>query len=108
MLEHGVITEESSAIGDGSSFEGKNRYQAELAVEAAETFALYPDGGQSVAAPEWEPGRMESDDVDRHEASGPPDIQFTSIDNAGTLADDEADDGEITAPVGDASRDETG
>ena len=108
MLEHGVITEESSAVGDGSSFEVKNRYQAELAVEAAETLAVYPDGGQSVVASEWEPGRTTPDEVEPHDASRPPDSQVTSTDDAVTRTDDEADDGAITAPVGRASRDETG
>ena len=103
MLEHGVITEESSAVGDGSSFGVKNRYQAELAVEDAEILALYPDGGQSVAAPEWEPGRTTPDEVEPHDASGPPDSQVTSIDKV-TRTDDEADE----APVGSARRDETG
>ena len=99
MLEHGVITEESSAVGDGSSFGVKNRYQAELAVEDAEILALYPDGGQSVAAPEWEPGRTTPDEVEPYDASGPPDSQVTSIDKV-TRTDDEADEAPVQLAVG--------
>ena len=89
MLEHGVITEESPAIGDESSSEMENRFRDELAVATPEPFALHPD------------------ELERHDASGSPDSQFASIDDV-TQTDDEADDGEITAPVGGASRDETG
>ena len=175
MLEHGVITEESPAIGDESYFKMKDRAQAESVVEIepgvgsvadvglgsgrpmapegdpdseavasraggtaseadlgpfsgldlndltlsepavtettsvapGETVALHPDGGPSVAAAS-EPARVEPDEIERHDASGSPDSMFAGIDDAVTEGDDAADDDEITAPVRDANRDETG
>lgn len=181
MLEHGVITEESPAIGDESYFRMKDRAQAESVVEIepgvgsvadvglgsgrpmapegdpdseavasraggtaseadlgpisgldlndltlsepavtettsvapGETVALHPDGGPSVAAAS-EPARVEPDEIERHDASGSPDSRFVTdsmfagIDDAVTEGDDAADDDEITAPVRDANRDETG
>jgi len=181
MLEHGVITEESPAIGDESYFRMKDRAQAESVVEIepgvgsvadvglgsgrpmapegdpdseavasraggtaseadhgpisgldlndltlsepavtettsvapGETVALHPDGGPSVAAAS-EPARVEPDEIERHDASGSPDSRFVTdsmfagIDDAVTQGDDAADDDEITAPVRDANRDETG
>ena len=82
-------------------------------VAPGETVALHPDGGPSVAAAS-EPARVEPDEIERHDASGSPDSRFVTdsmfagIDDAVTEGDDAADDDEITAPVRDANRDETG
>ena len=108
-------TASDADLGSTLGLDGNDQTSSEPAVTETETAAgppgetvalqPDPDGGPSVA----EPARMEPAEGKRHDAAGAPDSRFVtdsrfaSIDDAVREADDE-----ITAPVADASRDDTG
>ncbi len=108
MLEHGLIVEESPAIGDRSYFEMEDR---ELpAAEDQAGFSSVPDielGFADEPAPEPAGAAAVSDSYEDEPVSGPA---FETIDDAMAEADNAStEDGDaMTVPVGETRRDETG
>jgi ABC-type methionine transport system ATPase subunit len=117
MLEAGVITEESPAVGDVSYFRAEDRYGAQTAVdtepEVTSVSGVVPRGWDDPTPPPQPtstvPATVELDAVVGAAESGAvTDEGVASVDDAATRAEDETHHDELVAPGEQGPGDEMG